>query len=147
MKIALGADHRGFDYKNRIKAFLLKKGIEVEDFGTFSEESTDYPDYAIRTAEEVASGKADFGILVCWTGTGMAISANKVKGIRAALALGTEMAELARIHNDANVLALSGKFTPIDQLLDIVEKFMTTKFEGGRHQRRLDKIKRQEDKK
>jgi len=146
MKIALGADHRGFDYKNRIKAFLLKKGIEVEDFGTFSEESTDYPDYSIKTAEEVASGKADWGILICWTGQGMAISANKVKGIRAGLAFNTEMAELARAHNDINVLVLSGKYTPADEINDIVEKFLGTRFEGGRHQRRLDKIKKQEDK-
>lgn len=140
MKVAIGADHRGFDFKNRVKAILLKKGIEVEDLGTYSEESADYPDFAIKTAREVADGKADFGVLICWTGNGMAISANKVHGIRAGLALSPEMAKLTRAHNNANILVLSGKFTPSDQLDEIVDTFLTTKFEGGRHQRRLDKI-------
>lgn len=145
MKIALGADHKGFAYKNLVKSFLQKKSIDVTDFGTFSQESTDYSDYALQAAREVSSGKADLGILVCWTGNGMAIASNKVKGIRAALALNPEMAALARSHNDANILVLSGKYTPEPQLEDIVDRFLSTQFEAGRHQRRLDKIKKYED--
>lgn len=145
MKIALGADHRGLDFKNRVKSDLLKKGIEVTDFGTFSEESADYPDYGIKAAEEVAAGKADYAVLVCWTGNGMAIAANKVKGIRAGLAIDTEMAELTRAHNNANVLVLSGKYTPSELVEEIVDKFLATPFEGGRHQRRVDKIINRED--
>ncbi len=145
MKVALGADHKGLPYKNLVKAHLIGKGIEVADFGTFTEDSTDYPDYALNAAGEVASKKADYGILVCWTGNGMAIAANKVKGVRAGLALNTEMAELTRAHNDANVLVLSGKYTPEDKLAEIVDKFISTKFEGGRHQRRVEKIDKFED--
>lgn len=145
MKIALGADHKGLGYKNIIKTHLLDNGIEIVDFGTFSEESTDYPDYGLKAGEEVSSGKADFGILVCWTGNGMAIAANKVKGIRAGLALNVEMAELTRAHNDANVLVVSGKYTPAELLNEIVDKFLATNFDGGRHQRRVDKIKKHED--
>ena len=145
MKIALGADHRGLSYKNIIKAHLLGNGVEVVDFGTFSEESTDYPDYGLKAGEEVSSGKADFAILVCWTGNGMAIAANKVKGVRAGLALNVEMAELTRAHNDANVLVVSGKYTPAELLNEIVDKFLATSFDGGRHQRRVDKIKKHED--
>ncbi len=145
MKIALGADHKGLGYKNIITAYLLDKGIEVTDFGAFSEESTDYPDYGLKAGQEVSSGKADFGILVCWTGNGMAIAANKVKGIRAGLALNVEMAELTRAHNDANMLVVSGKYTPAELLNEIVDKFLATAFDGGRHQRRVDKIKKHED--
>jgi ribose 5-phosphate isomerase B len=145
MKIALGADHKGFAHKNIVKSFLLRKGIDVTDFGAFSEESTDYSDYALQAAREIASGKADLGVLVCWTGNGMAIASNKVRGIRAALVLNPEMAQLARSHNNANILVLSGKYTPEAQLNDIVERFLSTPFEGGRHQRRLDKIKKYED--
>ena len=145
MKIALGADHKGLNYKNIIKAHLLDNGVEVVDFGTFSEDSTDYPDYGLKAGEEVSSGKADFGILVCWTGNGMAITANKVKGVRAGLALNVEMAELTRAHNDANVLVVSGKYTPAELLNEIVDKFLATNFDGGRHQRRIDKIKKHED--
>jgi ribose 5-phosphate isomerase B len=145
MKIALGADHKGFPYKELIKSHLLEKGIPVTDFGTFSEESTDYSVYALKAACEVAAGKADRAILICWTGNGMAIAANKVKGIRAGLALSVEMAQLTRAHNDANILVLSGKYTPQDQVLDIVDTFLSTEFEGGRHERRLDKIRRYEE--
>ncbi len=145
MKIALGADHKGFAYKEIVKSHLVAKGVPVIDFGTFSEDSTDYSDYALKAASEVASGKADLGILICWTGNGMAIAANKVKGVRAGLAVDAEMAQLTRAHNDANVLVLSGKYTPEGQLLNIVDTFLSTAFEGGRHQRRLDKIKKYED--
>jgi ribose 5-phosphate isomerase B len=145
MKIALGADHKGFDFKNKVKSYLLQKKLEVIDFGAFSEDSTDYPDYGIKAAEEVAEGKADYAVLVCWTGNGMAIAANKVKGIRAGLALNVEMAELTRAHNNANVLVLSGKYTPPELVERIIDKFLSTSFEGGRHKRRIDKIKRRED--
>ncbi len=145
MKFALGADHKGFAFKNIIKSYLLEKGYDVEDFGTFSDESTDYSDYGLLTAEEVSAGKADAGVLICWTGNGMAITANKVKGIRAGLALSPEMAQLMRSHNDANVLVLSGKYTPESQIKEILDNFVKTKFEGGRHERRLSKIKKYED--
>ncbi|MDH4222778.1 MAG: ribose 5-phosphate isomerase B [candidate division Zixibacteria bacterium] len=140
MKIALGADHKGFQYKNKIKIFLQEKGFELKDFGTFSEESVDYPDYGFKVARAVAKSEADRGILVCWTGIGMCIAANKIKGIRASLCLHEEMAKLTRAHNDSNVLCLSAKFTSEDKLSKIVEVWLNTPFEGGRHQRRLDKI-------
>jgi RpiB/LacA/LacB family sugar-phosphate isomerase len=145
MKIALGADHKGFTYKELVKSHLLAKQIPVTDFGTFSEASTDFSDYALSVANEVATGKADRGILICWTGNGMAIASNKVKGVRAGLALNSDMAQLTRAHNDANILVLSGKYTPQEQLMDIIEIFLSTEFEGGRHQRRLDKIKKYEE--
>jgi ribose 5-phosphate isomerase B len=145
MKIALGADHKGFEYKSLIKAHLARMGHEVVDFGTDSKASCDYADFALLAAQAVAEKKADRGILICWTGNGMAIAANKVKGIRAALALNPEMAELARAHNDASVLVLSAKYTPQQQITEIIDKFLSTEFEAGRHQRRLDKINRYED--
>jgi ribose 5-phosphate isomerase B len=145
MKIAIGADHKGFDFKNRIRSILEKKGIEVEDVGTYSEESTDYPDFGVKVSREVASGNADYGMLICWTGNGMAISANKIRGIRAGLALSPEMARLTRAHNNANVLVLSGLFTPVENLEEIIDTFLETEFEGGRHLRRINKIKDEED--
>jgi ribose 5-phosphate isomerase B len=145
MKIAIGADHRGYAYKELVKAILAKKGYDINDHGAFSEESTDYPDFAYSVAAEVKSGIADFGILICWTGNGMAIAANKIKGVRAGIALHAEMAELARTHNDANILVLPAKYTPIEGLGQIVDAFLLTEFDGGRHQRRLDKIKKFED--
>lgn len=144
MKIALGADHKGYDFKEKIKAYLQRMGIEVTDFGTDNENSVDYPDYGLKVAHEVADGKADYGVTVCWTGNGMNIAANKVKGIRSGLALNPEMAHLTRLHNDANVLALSGKYTPEDQLEEIVHEFVNTAFEGGRHIARVEKIRREE---
>jgi ribose 5-phosphate isomerase B len=146
MKVALGADHRGYDFKERIKAYLKKTGIEVLDFGTDnSEKSVDYPDFGLKAARAVADHKADYGILVCWTGNGMNIAANKVRGVRSGLALNPEMAMLTRAHNNANVLALSGKYTPGDQLDEIVKTFLETKFEGGRHERRLEEIEKEEE--
>jgi len=147
MKIALGADHKGFAYKSLIKSHLEAKGFDVADFGTNSEESVDFSDYALDAARAVAGEKADCGILICWTGNGMSIAANKVRGIRAGMAFSPEMAELTRSHNNANVLVLSGKYTPREQIIEIVDKFLSTKFEGGRHQRRLSKIKKYEDEK
>ena len=144
MKIALGADHKGYQFKEKVKAFLRKLGHEVTDFGTDNESSVDYPDYGLKVAHAVADGKADYGITVCWTGNGMNIAANKVNGIRSGLALNPEMAYFARRHNDANVLALAGKYTPEDKLEETVRQFLETKFEGGRHIGRVEKIKREE---
>jgi len=146
MKIAFGADHKGFQYKEKVKKFLQGKECEVIDFGTFSEESVDYPDFGFKVAKAVANKEAERGILFCWSGIGMCISANKIKGIRAALCLNEEMAKLSREHNDSNVLSLSAKFIPEEKLLKIVEVWLNTSFEGGRHQRRLDKISLEESK-
>lgn len=141
MKIAVGADHKGYLYKERVKALLEKWGYTVLDMGTNSEESVDYPDFGLKVAHAVADAKADLGVNICWTGNGMAITSNKVKGIRAGLALNAEMARLTRLHNDANVLVLSGKFTPENELESILKMFLDTPFEGGRHVARLNKIK------
>lgn len=140
MKIALGSDHRGYRYKEIIKGILNKKGIDFEDFGTHSEESADYPDYGKKAAQSVASKQADLGILICGTGNGMAMVANKTKGIRAGLAVNAEMARLTRAHNDANMLILSEMYTPEAELGQIVTNFINTAFEGGRHARRVAKI-------
>lgn len=140
MIIALGSDHRGFKYKEKLKELLRARGIETEDFGCPGEASADYPDHGIKAAEAVAAGRADYGIIICGSGNGMMISANKVKGIRAGIAINAEMAALARAHNDANVLVLADMYTPADKLEDILEAFLETKFEGGRHARRVNKI-------
>lgn len=142
MKISLGADHRGFRYKETVKSFLTSKGIESIDFGAYSEESADYPDFGIKAAVAVAEHEVDYGIIICGSGNGMVMAANKVRGIRAGLAINVEMARLARSHNDANVLVLSDMFTPEDQINDIVDVFLNTQFEGGRHARRVGKIKK-----
>ena len=141
MRVSLGADHKGFELKDKIKKYLVELGHEVTDFGTNSSESVDYPDFGFRVAESVAKGEVDFGITVCWTGNGMNIAANKVKGIRSALCLNEEMAVLARAHNNANVLALAAKFIPEELARKILDAWLSTEFEGGRHSRRLDKIK------
>ena len=138
--IALGADHAGYEYKEKIKQLLTTLGYEYKDFGTFSNESTDYPDYAHAVALEVESGRADNGILVCGTGVGMAITANKHEGIRAASVESVAAAKLSRAHNNANVLAIGARITPWDVAEEIIKTFLTTNFEGGRHQRRVDKI-------
>jgi ribose 5-phosphate isomerase B len=140
MKISLGADHRGFELKEKLKEYLSGQGHEVIDFGTTSTESVDYPDFGFKVAESVARGEADFGVLVCWTGNGMNIAANKVKGVRSALCLNDEMATLARAHNDANVLALASCFVSESTAKKILDVWLATDFEGGRHARRLDKI-------
>jgi len=139
-KIALGADHAGFHTKESIKKFLTELGYPVDDVGTSSEESVDYPDFARQVAERVAAGRAQLGILTCGTGIGMSITANKVPGVRAALAHDTATAHMAREHNDANVLAIGARVVPADKVLEIVREFLTTDFAGGRHQRRVDKI-------
>jgi ribose 5-phosphate isomerase B len=138
--IAIGADHAGYEMKEKMKDLLKSMGMEFQDFGTHSTESTDYPDYAHKVAEVVSSGKAEFGILICGTGIGMAIVANKHNGVRASNVESVEAARLARSHNNANVLAIGARLTPWEKAKEIIQTFITTKFEGGRHQRRVDKI-------
>lgn len=140
MKIAIGADHAGFDEKEKVKAMLDKIGVEYKDMGTDSTASVDYPDFARKVGEAVADGEFDRGILVCGSGTGMAIAANKVPGIRAAVAWNEEIARLSREHNDANVLALAARFIPGEEQDKIVRAWLTTDFAGGRHERRVEKI-------
>ena len=140
MKIALGSDHAGYPLKERIKEFLLEKGHEVLDFGATSEESTHYPLFAREVSLAVQRGEADRGILVCGTGIGMAITANKFKGVRAALCLNEYMARMSRLHNDANVLCLGDRVLGEELALSIVEVWLSTPFEGGRHQKRIELI-------
>ena len=139
-RIVIGADHAGFRAKQSIKAFLESAGYRVEDVGTHSEESVDYPDIARAVGERVAGANDSLGILFCGTGIGVSIAANKVEGIRAALAHDSLTARRAREHNDANVIALGGKVVGEDEALDIVQEFLNAQFAGGRHQRRVDKI-------
>src|SRR6476659_9697451 len=140
MKIAIASDHAGFEEKERLKPLLNELGIEFEDLGTVSTESVDYPDYARKVGEEVAAGHVEQGLLVCGSGTGMAIAANKVPGVRAAVAWNEEVARLAREHNDANVLSLAARFTPFEENEKIIRAWFGASFEAGRHQRRVDKI-------
>ena len=140
MKIAIASDHAGFEEKERLKPLLTELGIQFEDLGTGSEASVDYPDYARKVGDEVRSGHVEQGLLVCGSGTGMAIAANKVPGVRAAVAWNEETARLAREHNDANVLALGARTTPNDQLPGIVRAWFAAKFDAGRHARRVEKI-------
>ena len=139
-RIALGADHAGFHIKETIKKFLETSAYPVDDVGTWSEEAVDYPDYARAVAEKVAAGEDQMGILACGTGIGMAITANKVPGIRAAVAHDAMTARLAREHNDANVLTLGGRVVDDTRALEIVREFLSAQFASGRHQRRIDKI-------
>ena len=140
MKIALASDHAGFAEKEKLKPLLNELGIDYSDLGTLSEESVDYPDYAQKVAEQVAEGSVDQGVLVCGSGTGMAITANKVPGVRAAVAWSEETARLARQHNDANVLAIGARTTPQGEIPKIVRTWFDTAFEGGRHAERVKKI-------
>ena len=141
MKIALASDHAGYSEKEKLKPLLQELGIEFADLGTISEQSVDYPDYAAKVADQVARGEVDQGLLVCGSGTGMAISANKIPGVRAAVAWSEEIARLARQHNDANVLAIGARTTPQDEIPKIVRAWFATQFEGGRHGERVAKIK------
>lgn len=145
MKIALASDHAGYAEKERLKPLLRELGVEYEDFGAVSEESVDYPDYARRVGEAVAGGRVEQGLLVCGSGTGMAIAANKVRGVRAAVAWSEEVARLARQHNDANVLALGARTTPEDEIAKIVRAWFGAEFESGRHGARVEKIRRIEE--
>jgi ribose 5-phosphate isomerase B len=146
MKVALASDHAGFVEKEKLKPLLYDLGIEFEDLGPTSEESVDYPDYARKVAEQVAQGRVEQGLLVCGSGTGMAMAANKVLGIRAAVGWSEETAQLARQHNDANVLAIGSRTTPEADIPKIVRAWFGSDFEGGRHVARVEKIKLLEQK-
>ncbi len=141
MTITIASDHAGFEFKRLILGFLSEKDIEYVDFGTNNNDSVDYPDYAIKVAESVSKGEMDRGILICGTGIGMSIVANKFHGVRAALCHNAETAEASRRHNDANILVLGGRILDEKAALSIVEIWLETEFDGGRHQKRLQKIK------
>jgi ribose 5-phosphate isomerase B len=140
VKVVIGADHAGYLLKESIKTTLNSKGITFTDIGTFKEESVDYPEFAYKVGNAIFKEEADMGILICGTGIGMSISANKIKGIRAALVHNKETAELSRLHNNANVLCLGSRMTEIDDALNFVEVWLNTSFEGGRHEKRLSLI-------
>lgn len=140
MNIAMAADHGGFELKNILRDYLTEKGHTVFDLGTNSQSSVDYPDYAVLCCNKVVSGEADFGILVCGTGVGISIAANKVKNIRCGLCPSPEIAALVKQHNNANVIALGGRFTDSVTAKKIVDSYMAAEFEGGRHMGRVDKI-------
>ncbi|MGE5233881.1 MAG: ribose 5-phosphate isomerase B [Acidobacteriota bacterium] len=140
MRIASGSDHAGFDLKNRLCRFLSGRGHAVEDLGTYSPESTDYPDWAAKVGHAVVAGQADFGVLVCGTGVGMAMAANKIHGVRAANCNNLFIAGLARAHNDANIVTLGAREVGPEHAEAIVLTFLETEFEDGRHARRIAKI-------
>ena len=140
LKIAIGCDHAGFEYKEEIKEYLNEKVAELKDFGTFSAERADYPDFAHQVAKGVETEEFDYGILVCGSGNGVNITANKHKGVRSALCWTAEIAELARLHNNANVVAIPARFISIEEAKAIVDIFLATDFEGGRHSERVNKI-------
>ena len=140
MVIAVASDHGGFALKDAVKLHLLEKGIEVADLGTYNADSVDYPEFGKKCAEEVASGKADKGIVCCGTGIGISIAANKVKGIRCALCVNEEMAEMASKHNNANMISMGGRILDTETALKIVDTWLNTEFEGGRHKRRTDML-------
>lgn len=146
-KIALAWDHRGFEIKDRVIEVLKQEGCDYLECGTFSSKSTDYVDYMIQAGEKIRSGECDAAIGACYTGIGSTIAANKVKGVRAALVHTVEEAELCRAHNDSNMLILGAGFMDLKKLEPIIQKWLSTSFEGGRHERRVDKIKRYEEKK
>lgn len=140
MKIAIGNDHAGPDYKNAIVAMLKAKGYEVLNFGTDTTDSVDYPDFGHPVAEAVSEANADFGIVICGSGNGIAMTVNKHPKVRAALCWTKEIAGLARQHNDANIISIPARFTSIPQAVEMVETFLNTAFEGGRHANRVQKI-------
>ena len=140
MKIAIGNDHAGVETKNAIVAYLKGKGIQVENFGTDSNDSVDYPDFGHAVGTAVASGEATLGIVICGSGNGIAMAVNKHAGVRCAVCWTKEIAALARAHNDANVISIPARFTAVPQAVEMVATFLDTPFEGGRHQRRVEKI-------
>lgn len=140
MKISIGNDHAGPDYKKAIVAMLISKGYEIKNHGTDFVDSVDYPEFGHAVAKDVAEGKSDFGIIICGSGNGIAMTANKHQNVRAALCWMKEIAVLARQHNDANVISIPARYTSIQQAVEMAEAFLTTKFEGGRHQTRVNKI-------
>jgi len=140
MKVAIGGDHAGFEYKAELTKYLTANGFDVKDFGPFSSESCDYPDFAHPLAASVEKGENTFGILICGSANGVAMTANKHQGIRAAIVWKNELAALARQHNDANVICLPARFISLDEAKEFALTFLNTAFEGGRHQKRVDKI-------
>lgn len=140
MRIGIGSDHGGFDLKEELKKFMEEREIEVVDYGTYSKDSVDYPDYGKLVAEAVAAGEVDRAVVICGTGIGISISANKVKGIRCALCGDTYSARMSREHNNANMLALGGRVLGIGLATEILIAWLDGKFQGGRHQLRVDKI-------
>jgi ribose 5-phosphate isomerase B len=138
--VAIGCDHAGFEYKEDLISFLEGKGLEYKDFGTYSTDSVDYPDFAHPVATSVENNETAFGILLCGSGNGVAITANKHQHIRAAICWGEELAELARKHNDANIICIPARFVREGDVEKMVDIFIHTEFEGGRHERRKDKI-------
>ena len=144
MKIVIGSDHAGYEDKEKVKRQLDEMGVEYEDVGTDSAESVDYPIYAKKVAEKVANGEAEQGILVCGSGNGMQIAANKIHGIRAALAWNEETARLARQHNNANVLSVPARMISPEEVLKVIKSYLEAEFEGGRHARRVDEISEME---
>jgi len=145
MRISIGSDHAGFELKEKLEAHLREAGFDVDDVGTHNEESVDYPELAAKVGRAVASGDADRGVLVCGSGIGVAVAANKIKGVRAANVSDPEMARMSRLHNDANVVTMGGRYIDEDVARQIVDVFLATAFEGGRHQRRVDAIMALED--
>lgn len=140
MKIAIGCDHGGLEHKNAIAEHLKERGFEVLDFGIYEQISVDYPEIAKKVCNSIVSGESDRGILVCGTGIGMSLAANKVKGIRAAACSEHFSAKYTRLHNDSNVICLGGRVIGVGTAIELVDLFVDTEFEGGRHQRRVDKI-------
>jgi len=140
MRVYLGSDHAGFGMKESLKSYFERRGVEVVDVGAYSEDSVDYPDTAAKVARAVSDASADRGVLVCGSGIGMAIAANKIAGVRAAMVTDPELARMARLHNDANVITLGGRYIPLHVAEQILDAFLDTEFEGGRHLRRVQKI-------
>lgn len=140
MRVSIGSDHAGFEQKQALVDYLKGKGVEVVDRGPANDDRVDYPDYAAPVARDVADGAADYGVLVCGTGIGMAMAADKVPGVRAANIINPEFAALCREHNDANVITLSGRFVPLEENERILDAFLATDFGGGRHAGRVEKI-------
>lgn len=138
--VAIGSDHAGYEYKNLIVDFLKSKGLEVKDFGTYSPESVDYPDFAHPVSNAVENGEAAFGVLVCGSANGVAITANKHQGIRAAICWQTEISQLARQHNNANIICIPARFVSTTVAEEMVDAFFNTSFEGGRHEKRVNKM-------
>jgi ribose 5-phosphate isomerase B len=139
-KVAIGADHAGFEYKEKLKKWLQENGYEVKDFGTYSSESADYPDFAHPVADAVESKQFTMGVLVCGSANGVAITANKHQGIRAAICWNEELAGLARQHNNANIVCIPARYIDVDTAVKITDRFLHEEFEGGRHERRVSKI-------
>ncbi|MCA0131258.1 ribose 5-phosphate isomerase B [Winogradskyella alexanderae] len=140
MTISIGNDHAGPEYKSAIVEYLKSKGCTIKNYGTDTTDSADYPDFVHPVATDVNDGKVDFGILICGTANGVGMTANKYKNVRAAVCWNSEITELARLHNNANIICIPARFTSIPQTIKMVDVFLNTKFEGGRHKRRIDKI-------